>query len=108
LAACYRKLISQEVGAMARRRKNRLLISNARQEMDSFKTNVMSKVLGTNITSPDDVSMEVAKQLDIPLKEQGNGELKAEDAGKIGGAIGGNMVKELIRMAQSAMADKQK
>lgn len=92
---------------MARRRKNRLLIPNSRKEMDSLKTNVMSKILGANITNPDDVRMEVAKQLDIPLKEQGNGELKAEQAGKIGGVIGGNMVKELVRMAQKTMVDRQ-
>lgn len=85
------------------RRRRRLLISQARDDVDRFKTKVMNQVLGTNITDPNDVKMEVAKQLDIPLKRSGNGEIRAEDAGKIGGAIGGQMVKEMVRLAQESL-----
>ncbi|PRZ17432.1 small acid-soluble spore protein alpha/beta type [Laceyella sediminis] len=93
---------------MARKRKKRLLNPAARQGMDLLKKNVMGKALGKHIASPDDVSMEVAKQLGIPFQERGNGELKAEDAGKIGGAIGGSMVKELVRMAEASLAHNRK
>lgn len=86
------------------RRRRRLLISQAREDVDQFKTKVMNQVLGTNIQDPDDVKMEVAKQLDIPLKPLGIGEIRAEDAGKIGGAIGGRMVKEMIRLAQESLS----
>ncbi|TCS92344.1 small, acid-soluble spore protein, alpha/beta type [Hazenella coriacea] len=85
------------------RRRRRLLISHAREEVDEFKTKVMNKVLGTNILDPNDVKMEVAKQLDIPLNQSGNGDIRAEDAGKIGGAIGGQMVKEMVRLAQESL-----
>lgn len=93
---------------MARRRnRNRLLIPEAHQDVERFKTKVMNQVLGTHIQDPDEIKMEVAKQLDIPLSKEGNGDLKAEDAGKIGGAIGGNMVKEMIRLAEKNLLSKR-
>ncbi|SEM68029.1 small, acid-soluble spore protein, alpha/beta type [Lihuaxuella thermophila] len=93
---------------MARRRnRNRLLVPEARQGMEQFKTKVMNQVLGTHFQDSDEIKMEVAKQLDIPLSKEGNGDLKAEDAGKIGGAIGGNMVKEMIRLAEKNLLSKR-
>ena len=41
--------------------------------------------------------------LGIPLSKGYNGKLTSEQAGKIGGPIGGNMVKEMVRMAQEQM-----
>lgn len=51
---------------------------------------------------------EVAKNLGINLDNQYNGQLKSLDAGRIGGVIGGEKVKRMIRMAQEMMADKDK
>lgn len=75
--------------------------------MDSrqqFKKQVISRWTGKHIQHPDDVSMEVAKQLEIPFHSTGNREIRAKDAGKIGGVIGGNMVKEMVRMAQKELS----
>lgn len=49
---------------------------------------------------PGEVKYEVAKSLGIPLEHGNNGELTSEQAGKIGGAIGGRMVREMIKMAE--------
>jgi small acid-soluble spore protein D (minor alpha/beta-type SASP) len=57
---------------------------------------------------PNDVKYEVAAKLGTPLEPGYNGNMSTESAGKIGGAIGGSMVKEMIRMAQQQMSDKQK
>jgi hypothetical protein len=92
---------------MARRRRNRLLIPESGPSLDRFKTEVMSEALGTGIRHPEDVKTEVARRLNIPLKKGGNGDLKAEEAGKIGGAIGGRMVKEMVRMAEQALLQKE-
>lgn len=75
-----------------------------RNELNQFKQQVISEATGMNIGHSEDVSMEVAKHLDIPLKRTGNGDIQAKDAGKIGGFIGGHMVKEMIRMAQDELA----
>jgi len=44
--------------------------------------------------------------LGIPLNSSYNGKLTSEQAGKIGGPIGGQMVKELIKMAQEQLTKK--
>lgn len=49
---------------------------------------------------------EVANELGIPLNKGYNGNITASDAGKIGGAIGGNMVKEMVRMAEQQLTNK--
>ena len=53
--------------------------------------------------NPDDVKYEVAKEQGVPLKQGYNGHLTSEQAGKVGGPIGGNMVKEMVRMAQEQL-----
>ncbi len=47
---------------------------------------------------------EIANELGIPLNKGYNGNITASNAGKIGGAIGGNMVKEMVRMAEQQLA----
>lgn len=59
-----------------------------------------------DLNNPDHVKYEVAEELNIPLSKGYNGKLTSEQAGKIGGPIGGNMVKEMIRMAQEQMTRK--
>ncbi|MFC3883905.1 small, acid-soluble spore protein, alpha/beta type [Bacillus songklensis] len=90
---------------MARRR--RLLVPEAQQGMDQLKESVMKRD-GYQVSSdnPNDVKYEVAKELNIPLQHGRNGHLTSVQAGKIGGQIGGRMVKELIKMAQETLNKK--
>ncbi|HEY8449181.1 MAG TPA: alpha/beta-type small acid-soluble spore protein [Bacillota bacterium] len=52
----------------------------------------------------DQLKFEIAHELGIPLQPGYNGMLPARDAGRIGGKIGGNMVRRLIQIAEEAMA----
>lgn len=86
-------------------RNNRLLVPGAREGVDQLKARVMREQ-GYEVTDPDSVKYEVAEEIGVPLTNGYNGKLTAEQAGKIGGQIGGSMVKEMIRMAQEQMAKK--
>lgn len=73
--------------------------------MQAFKADVMKREgYAVNSNRPDDVKFEVAKELGIPLQPGYNGELSTEDAGHIGGKIGGSMVREMIRLAQDKLS----
>ena len=85
---------------MAKKNRNKLLVPESRQELDQLK----AKVSGTS--NPENAAIEVAKELGISLKEGYNGKLTSEEAGKVGGRIGGSMVKELVKMAQESMKEK--
>lgn len=52
----------------------------------------------------DRFKFEIAEDLGIPLHKGYNGDMTTREAGRIGGRIGGNMVKVMIRMAEEAMA----
>ncbi|MBP1914573.1 alpha/beta-type small acid-soluble spore protein [Lederbergia galactosidilytica] len=84
--------------------KNKILVPGAREQLNQLKTNVM-KAKGYQIDQahPDNIKYEIAREQNIPLKEGYNGQLTSEQAGKIGGTIGGNMVKEMIKMAQQQL-----
>lgn len=85
-------------------RNNKILVPEARAGLDQLKSRVMKdKGYQVNPEKPDNVKYEIAREQDIPLKEGYNGQLTSEQAGKIGGSIGGNMVKEMIKMAQEQM-----
>lgn len=86
---------------MARRNRNKILVPEARQGLDYLK----AKVAGTN--SPENAKIEVAKELGVPLQKGYNGQLTSVQAGKVGGKLGGSMVKELIRMAEENLKNKQ-
>lgn len=83
---------------------------NGRQEtfpalrLSRFKAEVMMRE-GYNAPPerPDDVKYEVAQSLGVPLREGDNGDLTAAQAGKVGGMIGGAMVKEMIRLAKQRL-----
>ncbi|WP_127531290.1 alpha/beta-type small acid-soluble spore protein [Paenibacillus kobensis] len=93
---------------MSRRNRNRLLVPEARQGMNMFKADVMRQEgYAVNPARPDDVKYEVAKSLGVPLQEGDNGNLSTEDAGRVGGAIGGSMVREMIRLAQQRLAQRE-
>lgn len=87
--------------------KNKILVPSASKELDKLKVRVM-KEQGYEVknNNPDDVKYEIADELSIPLNNGYNGKLTSEQAGKIGGPIGGSMVKEMVRMAQEQMLKK--
>jgi hypothetical protein len=72
--------------------------------MDQMKARVMSRELGTGPMNPGEVKFEVARRLGVPLKRGDNGDLKTSEAGRIGGAIGGHMVREMVKKAEETLA----
>lgn len=80
----------------------------AKEDLKPLKTQVMkAKGYYVNQTNPDDVKYEVANEQGVTLKrEGGNEDLTSKQAGKVGGPIGGNMVKEMVKMAQEQMHKK--
>ncbi|MBS4210139.1 alpha/beta-type small acid-soluble spore protein [Bacillus sp. FJAT-50079] len=88
-------------------RNNKILVPEAREGLNELKGRVMkAKGYDVNMSDPNNVKYEVAKEQGIPLKKGYNGQLTSEQAGKIGGQIGGNMVKEMIKMAQKNLINK--
>lgn len=89
---------------MARRRSRSYVVPEARQSMQYFKAEIMRKEgFNVNVNEPDTVKYEVARSMGIPLNPRYNGEIQAVTAGKIGGKIGGMMVKEMVRMAKESL-----
>jgi small acid-soluble spore protein D (minor alpha/beta-type SASP) len=86
---------------MTRSNRNKILVPEARKGMDDLK----AKVVGAD--HPSNAKFEVAEEVGVPLQKGYNGKLTSEQAGKIGGKLGGSMVKELVRMAQENLAKKQ-
>ncbi|MBM7553812.1 alpha/beta-type small acid-soluble spore protein [Thalassobacillus pellis] len=81
-------------------RRNKILVPEAREGLDRLKAELLNG-------SADQAKYEMAKEQGIPLSSNYNGEMKAKDAGKIGGSIGGNMVRELVRMAEDQLQKNQ-
>lgn len=77
---------------MSKRRK--ILVPESREQLNQLKAKV------AQADHPDRAKYEVAKDLGIPLNEGYNGRIAAADAGKIGGKLGGSMVKELTKFAK--------
>lgn len=88
-------------------RKNKILVPEAREEMDRLKARVM-KDSGYNVdeNNPDDVKYEIASEQGIPLTTGNNSHLTSGEAGKIGGPIGGRMIQELVKIAQEQLIRK--
>lgn len=92
---------------MARKRSRSYIVPEAKQSMQYFKADVMRKEgFNVDMNEPDTVKYEVAKTMGIPLNPIYNGEIQAVSAGKIGGRIGGMMVKEMVRMAKQSLAEQ--
>ena len=85
--------------------KNHILVPEARQQLNELKSRVMREK-GYHVKNSEEVKYEVAKEQGISLTKGYNGQLTSEQAGKIGGSIGGNMVKEMIKMAQQQLSKK--
>jgi small acid-soluble spore protein D (minor alpha/beta-type SASP) len=93
---------------MAARRRSQLT-REAAEGIDRFKAEVMRrKGYSVNVNEPRNVKYEVARSLGIPLSNGYNGQLSTEQAGKIGGEIGGTMVREMIRIAQQKLMESRK
>lgn len=86
---------------MARRNRNKILVREARKGLDDLK----AKVAGTD--NSENAKFEAAQEVGVPLTKGYNGNLTSEQAGKVGGRLGGSMVKELVKMAQENLAKKQ-
>ncbi|MDR0269681.1 alpha/beta-type small acid-soluble spore protein [Paenibacillus sp.] len=90
------------------RRNRKYVVPGAERGMQTFKAEVMKRE-GYNVdpNRPDDVKYEVAKDLGVPLEPGNNGNLTTESVGQVGGKIGGSMVREMIRLAQKQLADRE-
>ena len=82
------------------RRNNNILVPEAREALDQLK----AKVAGTR--NPEEAKFEAAKEVGVPLQHGYNGRLTSEQAGKVGGRLGGSMVRELVKMAQQNLNNK--
>lgn len=92
---------------MARRSRNRYVVPEARAGMQHLKAEVMRREgYAVDPGNPGAVKYEVAQRLGVPLKHGDNGEITASSAGKIGGQIGGAMVREMVRMARHTLAQR--
>lgn len=84
---------------MSRRRKP--LVPGAQRGLDALKARV------AQVADPLQAKYEVAQELQVPLQRGYNGQLTSHDAGRIGGRLGGSMVKEMVRMAMQAVSEKE-
>ncbi|MED3622910.1 alpha/beta-type small acid-soluble spore protein [Neobacillus thermocopriae] len=82
-------------------RRNKILVPEAREAMDQLKAKVVQS------SSPENAKFEAATEVGVPLKKGYNGQLTSEQAGKVGGRLGGSMVRELVKMAQENLRKKQ-
>jgi small acid-soluble spore protein D (minor alpha/beta-type SASP) len=81
-------------------RRNKILVPEARRGLDELKAKV------AQASSPENAKFEVAKEVGVPLTNGYNGKLTSEQACKVGGRLGGSMVRELVKMAQQNMLKK--
>jgi small acid-soluble spore protein D (minor alpha/beta-type SASP) len=79
-------------------KRNKILVPEAKKGLDELKANI------ANSQSPDSAKFEVAEELGVPLKKGYNGGLTSHQAGKVGGKLGGGMVRELVKMAQQNLS----
>ncbi len=89
--------------------RNKPIVPEARKELNQFKQDLLVREgLIPEGTASQVQSYEVAKELGIPMEHGDNGDMTTKNAGKIGGQIGGKMVKELVKMAQEQLAKENK
>ncbi|MEB3101646.1 small, acid-soluble spore protein, alpha/beta type [Ferviditalea candida] len=94
---------------MSRRRRKTPLVPQARASLDQLKAEVMLEQGYTvNEQNPNSVKYQVADRNGIPLSSGYNGKLTTEQAGIIGGNIGGPMVREMIKRAQESLVAKKR
>jgi small acid-soluble spore protein D (minor alpha/beta-type SASP) len=79
-------------------RRNKILVPEARNGLDALKAKVVQA------QNPENAKFEAAQEVGVPLNKGYNGQLTSQEAGKVGGRLGGSMVRELVKMAQENMA----
>jgi|GEM_PF-151452 len=90
------------------RRRNRLIVPEAREGITAMQAEVLRREGYTvDPNRPHQAKYEVASEIGVPLQPGYNGNIKAEEAGKVGGVIGGLTVRELVRLAQQQLSQKQ-
>lgn len=77
--------------------RRKILVPEARNGLDKLKAKVVQA------QTPEQAKFEAAEEVGVPLKNGYNGGLTSHEAGKVGGRLGGSMVRELIKMAQENM-----
>ncbi len=82
-------------------RRNKILVPEARKGLDQLKAQVVQS------ENPEAAKFEAAEEVGVPLKKGYNGQLTSEQAGKVGGRLGGSMVRELVKMAQENLQNKR-
>lgn len=94
---------------MARRSRRRTHGTESDQWIKHFKADVMRREgYVVDPKNPDNVKYEVARNVGVPLQKGNNGALPTEAAGRVGGRIGGPMVREMIRLAQEQLIKDQR
>ncbi|HUC91153.1 MAG TPA: alpha/beta-type small acid-soluble spore protein [Paenibacillus sp.] len=92
---------------MSRKKGRRPLVPGAEDGLNRLKTEAMRQEgYAVNPARPDDVKYEVAQSLGVPLRPGQGGRLTTEEAGHVGGRIGGAMMSRMIRMAQEQLAKR--
>lgn len=80
---------------------------NSNNGLTNLKNTVMKeKGYYVDLQNPGNVKYEVANEVGVPLKEGYNGNMTAKQTGKIGGHIGGPMVREMIKMAEKNLSNQ--
>jgi small acid-soluble spore protein D (minor alpha/beta-type SASP) len=87
-------------GGIHMARRNKILVPEARAGLDALKAKV------AHTTTPENAKFEAAEETGIPLKKGYNGQLTSHQAGKVGGRLGGSMVRELVKMAEESLKKK--
>ncbi|MBA2175702.1 alpha/beta-type small acid-soluble spore protein [Halobacillus locisalis] len=82
-------------------RRNKILVPEAREGLDQLKAEIAKTKLAA------DAKYEMAREKGVPLQKGYNGDLTTRQAGKIGGSLGGQMVKELVLRAQTDLQSKK-
>ncbi|MDI3327019.1 MAG: alpha/beta-type small acid-soluble spore protein [Alicyclobacillaceae bacterium] len=88
-------------------RRRRILVPEARPALDRLKRDLMEEKGLASAEAEADRPLEeqVAGRLGIPLGQGDDGRLTTRQAGKVGGAMGGPLVRKLIEMAQEKLAE---
>ncbi|SDH68391.1 small, acid-soluble spore protein, alpha/beta type [Alteribacillus bidgolensis] len=82
-------------------RRNKILVPESRNQLDQLKAKV------SNANNAENAKFETAEEHGVTINHGYNGEIKAKDAGKIGGNIGGKMVRELVKMAEQQLNERK-
>jgi hypothetical protein len=86
------------------------LIPDSKEGLAQLKVEVANEIglpvsgEAANRAGPDAVTRAAATEYGVPLQEGYNGSLTSHDAGRLGGHVGGQMVKRLIAQAESLLA----